>query len=484
MPSLKKNFIFNLLNTVTSIIFPIITFPYAARILFPSGIGVVNFQISIINYIVLFTSLGIPLYAVREVAKYRDNAAERNRITFELLILSLSLCVLGYIAVGIIATYVETIHAQSSLFYLLSLIILFTAIGVQWFYQAVEDFKFITVRALVIRTLAAASLFLFVKTPQDLLIYGGITVASTVGNNIINFVHLRKFFTKEDIVWHGLRIKRHIKPALRIFLLNLIISLYVYLNSVMLGFMDGNEAVGLYTAGTKMSMVALSLVTSLGTVMLPRCSNLIKTGQKEEFVSLTHKSLRFVIGFSMPVTVGLMILAKPVILLFCGAHFMGAIPVLIWTAPIIVFVGLTNLTGIQILYPQNKENIVIWSTAGAAVSNIILNIFLIPALGVVGSAIATFVSEFVVLVVQCVAGRKYLPFKIRDVRFLNYIFATLLMVVVIYLLNVLIANNVLKLILGVLVGMLVYGASLYVLKDELFLEMLSFLMKKRIKFNS
>lgn len=483
MSSIKKNFIFNLLNTVTSIIFPIITFPYAARILLPSGIGVVNFQLSIINYIVLFTSLGIPLYAIREVAKYRDNVAERNRITLELLILSLALCVLGYIVVGIIATYVEAIQTQSSLFYLLSLIILFTAIGVQWFYQAVEDFRFITVRALVIRILAAASLFLFVKEPQDLLIYGGITIASTVGNNIINFVHLRKFFTKKDLVWHGLRIKRHIKPALRIFLMNLIISLYVYLNSVMLGFMDSNAAVGLYTAGTKMSMVALSLVTSLGTVMLPRCSSLIKMGQKEEFVTLTHKSLRFVIGFSLPVSVGLIILAKPVILLFCGAHFMGAVPVLIWTAPIIIFVGLTNLIGIQILYPQNKENLVIWSTAGAAASNIVLNIFLIPALGVVGSAIATFISEFVVLVIQCVVGRKYIPFRIGDARFFNYVFATLLMAVVIYLLNLLIANNVLLLILGILVGMLVYGVFLYVLKDELFLEMLSFLTKKRVRFN-
>lgn len=159
--SIKKNILLNGINTITSIIFPIITFPYAARILLPDGIGIINFFNSIIGYITLLASLGIPLYAVKEVAKYRDNRKERDKITIEILCLSFILCLFGYIAVLLLAKYIPQIHQDAPLFYILSLSIIFTAIGVNWFYQAIVDFNFITIRANIIRTLTAAAQFIF-----------------------------------------------------------------------------------------------------------------------------------------------------------------------------------------------------------------------------------------------------------------------------------------------------------------------------------
>ena len=191
---------------MTGILFPVITFPYAARVLMPEGIGAINFLNSIIGYIVLLTSLGIPMYAVKEVAKYRDDKAKRDQITVEIIILSFILCLLGYVAVWILAKYVPQIHQQASLFYILSLTIVFSTIGVNWFYQGIEDFKFITIRAIIIRTLSAVSLFLFVKDSSDLLIYGIIIVGSTVGNNIINFIHLRKHIDRKIINLRSLNI--------------------------------------------------------------------------------------------------------------------------------------------------------------------------------------------------------------------------------------------------------------------------------------
>ena len=189
MPSLKGNIILNYINTISGLIFPIVTFPYAARVLQPEGIGVVNFQNSIVSYIVLLTSLGIPLYAVREIAKCRDNLEQRDRTTIEITLLSFLLCLLGYVAVWLLGEYVPRIHEEATLFYILSLTIIFTGIGVQWFYQGMEDFLFITVRGLVIRFLCAVCLFVFVREKSDLLIYGLIIVGSTVGNNLINFIH-------------------------------------------------------------------------------------------------------------------------------------------------------------------------------------------------------------------------------------------------------------------------------------------------------
>ncbi len=232
MPSLKTNVALNFLNTVTGIVFPVITFPYAARVLLPEGIGAVNFLQSIVAYIVLLTSLGIPMYAVREVAKYRDDVAIRNRITVEILLLSVILCLFGYVAVAVLGIYVPQISAQLGVFYALSLTILFTSLGVNWFYQAVEDFKFITIRALCFRMLAALGLFLFVRDKDDLLIYAFVLVGSTVGNNLINFIHLRKWIPFHSITWAELRIWRHLRPSLRIFVFNLVTSIYLNLNTV------------------------------------------------------------------------------------------------------------------------------------------------------------------------------------------------------------------------------------------------------------
>ena len=249
MASLKGNIILNGVNTATSLLFPIITFPYAARVLMPEGIGAVNFLNSVISYIVLLTSLGIPMYAVKEVAKYRDDRLWRGRITIEILLLSLVLCIAGYVAVWLLARFVPQIHSQSALFYVLSLSIVFNTVGVNWFYQAIEDFRFITIRALIIRTLSAAALFIFVKTPCDLLIYGLIIVGSTVGNNIINLIHLRKIIDLKAVRLKALNLKRHVRPALQLFIFNLIVSIYIHLNSVMLGFMSGAGEVGLVREG-------------------------------------------------------------------------------------------------------------------------------------------------------------------------------------------------------------------------------------------
>ena len=478
MASLKGNVILNFINTITGIIFPVITFPYASRVLLPEGIGAVNFLSSIVNYIVLFTSLGIPLYAVREIAKYRDNIDLRNKITVEIILLNIILCLLGYIVVWILAEFVPRISAESSLFYILSFTVIFTSIGVNWFYQGIEDFKFITIRAIIIRTLATLSLFIFVKDRNDLLIYGAITVGSTVGNNLINFLHLRKYILFAQIKWRELEISKHIRPAIHIFVLNLIISIYVNLNSVMLGFMQGDEAVGLYTAGNKIAHIILSIVTSLGVVMIPRCSNLVETGNMQEFGNVINKTFRLVVCMAFPSTIGLMLLADPIIRIFCGVSFINAIPVVYWTAPIIIFIGLTNIIGMQILYPQNKENIVIWSTIGGALFNLILNIILIPIYSEVGTAIATFIAELAVLIIQLILGYKYLPFKLGDIRFKHYMIATIIMTLIVISIIYTFDDMWSQTILSIIVGGSVYVGYLIYKEDDIITSILAFILRK------
>ena len=376
--SIKNNFLLNLSTTITGLLFPLITFPYASRILMADGIGQVQFFQSIIDYVSLCTALGIPLYAVREIARIRDNKELRSRTTIEILLLHAILTLVGYIVVFILAKTVAKIEIDASLFFLLSTTLFFNTIGVAWFYQAIEDFKYITLRSLFVRILSLVALFIFVKTKQDLFYYAGILVIGTVGNNIFNFFRLRKYIKLSKGEFKRLNLLRHLIPALKIFILNLVISIYVNLDSVMLGFLKNEESVGYYAAATRLTKAILGIVSSLGAVLLPRFSNMITNGQKEEFQLLANKAASFTIALSLPMSVGLIFMAAPIIHIFCGNGFEPSILTLKLVAPIVLFIGLSGIIGMQILYPQGREKYVIISTMVGACINLLINYLLIP----------------------------------------------------------------------------------------------------------
>ena len=475
MSSLKNNVVLNYINTLASIVFPLITFPYAARILQPDGIGLVNFQNSIIGYITLLSSLGIPLYAVREVARVRDNVEERNRVTVEIALLSLILAAGGYVIVFAVGELVPQINAHLSLFYILSLSILFTALGVSWFYTAIEDFKFITVRGLIIRVLFVVALFLFVKSKEDLLIYGVVIVGSTVGNEFINFIHLRKFINIFKLNWSKVNIFRHLKPSFSIFVLNLSVSLYVQLNPVMLGFLSDNTQVGYYTAGSKLSNIILSVVTSMATVLIPHVSNMIQAHDTEKFKQLITKVYHYYMALALPFTAGLIVLSVPLTLVICGNSFYEASYVTAITAPVIVFISITNIIGLQVLYPYGKENYVTYSTIGGAVINLIVDIPLIWLWGSKGAAIATFCAELAVLLIQVRLGRRYIPFKYFDDSIKLYVLSSILMGVAVFLTSGLFNKPIIQLLVPTCVGIVVYFLILYYKKDDILFSVLRYI---------
>lgn len=374
-----------------------------------------------------------------------------------------------------LAHFVPQINAQSSLFYILSLTIIFTGIGADWFYQGVEDFKFITIRAILVRLISASSLFIFVKDSSDILIYGVISVGSSVGNNLINFIHLRKIINIKLFSIKELEVSRHIKPAVEVFILNLIVSLYIQLNSVMLGFISGDKEVGYFTAGTKISHIGLTIISSLGTVLLPRCSHLIKSGDIQRFKTVIKKSLDVTLALSLPMTMGLVVLAVPITMVFCGQDYTDSIYVLILNAPVIVFISLTNVMGIQVLYPMDKTKIVICSVTVGTLLNLGLNIWLIPICGAIGAAISTLIAEFGVLVYQIIAGRKYYPFALSELFNFRYMLGTLAMGVIVFFTVMPISNDILKLLIGITEGVIVYYAFLLIFKDPMVTDINNYL---------
>lgn len=463
--SLKRNFVLNLLNTVTGLLFPLITFPYASRILFPSGIGQVQFFQSIIDYIALCTSLGIPLYAVREISKIRNDKTLTSKTTAEILLLHAMLTFGGYLIVFILISSVGKIQVDIPLFMLLSATLIFNAIGVPWFYQAVEDFKYITIRTVAIRIISLFALFILVKTKEDLLYYGAITVFANVGSNVFNFFRLRKFIDLNCFDLKSLNPGRHLKPALQIFVLNLIVSIYINLDSVMLGFLKNEQAVGYYSAATRLTKTILGIVTSFGTVLLPRFSNMIGNGQINEFNVLANKAVSFVIALSLPLSIGLGFMATPIIHLFCGPNFDPSILTLQLIAPIILFIGLSGIVGMQILYPQGKERMVIIATAAGAIINFTLNYLLIPQYAQYGAAIATTCAEFLVIAIMLIIGKRHLPFKLLTKQNREYVVASLVMTLFLAVILTLDLTDSQNILLGIPVSCIIYSFYLYWRKD-------------------
>lgn len=474
--SIKNNFLLNLSTTITGLLFPLITFPYASRILMADGIGQVQFFQSIIDYVSLCTALGIPLYAVREIARIRDNKELRSRTTIEILLLHAILTLVGYIVVFILAKTVAKIEIDASLFFLLSTTLFFNTIGVAWFYQAIEDFKYITLRSLFVRILSLVALFIFVKTKQDLFYYAGILVIGTVGNNIFNFFRLRKYIKLSKGEFKRLNLLRHLIPALKIFILNLVISIYVNLDSVMLGFLKNEESVGYYAAATRLTKAILGIVSSLGAVLLPRFSNMITNGQKEEFQLLANKAASFTIALSLPMSVGLIFMAAPIIHIFCGNGFEPSILTLKLVAPIVLFIGLSGIIGMQILYPQGREKYVIISTMVGACINLLINYLLIPQYGQYGAALGTVIAEFMITVIMILLGRKYLPINILSKQNLHYLIGSIVISILLAFLFVFPLHEVNYLLIGILLSVIVYYAYLLMIKDTLALQLKKLLL--------
>lgn len=477
--SIKRNYIFNLLSTISSLLFPIITFPYVSRILLADGIGQVNFFYSIVQYVSLLTSIGIPLYGVREIAKVRDNIKERNIIAVEILLLHVFLTIIGYIIIVILIINVSEIQANVSLFLILSTYLLLVTIGCEWFYQGVEEFEYIAIRSLVVKSISVILLFLLVKEKEDILWYGVYTVLGILGGNVLNFIRLKKFLSEERFSLKSIKPLRHFIPALKIFILSVIVSIYLQLNTIMLGFIDDSTSVGLFTAASKLSHMVLGIVTSLVTVMLPRLANLVSMGNKDEFNRLVYKTICFVMAISLPITFGLILVAKYLIPIFCGETYSSAILTLQIISPVIILIGIGNVIGTQILYPQGHENKVIISTAFGALVNVLLNILLIPRLSQNGAAISTVCAELVVTISLILLGYKYIPIRWNSKDFINYLISTLFMcvIVVFSLIITPFTSNLMNLIGVSFIGFVVYLSCLIYFKDALVLETINRISK-------
>ena len=404
--SITINFIMNVVLSMSAFIFPLITFPYVSRVLMPTGTGLVSFANSIIAYFALFAQLGIPTYGIRACAKVRDDKEKLSKVVQELLIINSIISVLVYIVFFASLMIVPKMRNNKTLFIVMSATILFNVIGIEWMYKALEQYTYIAIRSIIFKFIALILMFLLVRSKNDYVWYGVITIFAASASNILNFFNAHKYISLKPI--GNYNFKQHLKAITIFFAMSCATTIYTNLDSAMIGFIKGVTENGYYSAAVKIKIVLVSVVTSLGTVLLPRASYYIENGLNDEFKRISNKAINFVFVIAVPMMIYFIIFAPESIFFLAGDAYSKSILPMQIIMPTLLFIGLTNIMGLQMLVPMGKEKYVMSSEIVGAVVDLILNASLIPIFGASGAAIGTVVAEFAVWIVQFLCLRDYI----------------------------------------------------------------------------
>ncbi len=482
--SIKLNFVMNIILTVSQVIFPLITFRYVAEILHPAGTGIVGFATSVVAYFALFAQLGIPTYGVRATAQVRDDKEELSRVVQELVIINLVMSALVYLVFAASLLVVPKFAENRALMIVTSTTIIFNAIGMEWLYKGLEQYSYITMRSIAFKFVAVILMFLMIKNENDTVMYAAISIFAGSASNILNLFHARKYIIMRPVGKY--RFGRHMKPIIVFFAMSCATTIYTNLDTVMLGFMKSDTDVGYYNAAVKIKSVLLGVVTSLGTVLLPRASYYVEQKLMDEFYRVAKKAIHFVFLISFPMTVYFMFFAKEGIFFLSGDAYGGSILPMQIIMPTLVLIGLTNIMGIQMLVPLGGEKIVLYSEIVGAVVDLILNTILIPNMASAGAAIGTLVAEIVVFLVQYVALHGSVRDMFLDMRYGALILATALGSLFAVPVKMLHLGSFFTLCISAILFFVVYGIAMILMKEELVVEVLNQvwgMLKGRMKRN-
>lgn len=463
--SLKKNYFLSTMRLALSFVVPLVVFPYVSRVLGSGGVGKVEFANSVVAYFVLFTGLGIPNYGMRLAARERNDIRSLSKSVAELSVILLLTTVIGYAVYFLLVKTVPAFRSERLLFLIVSPSIFLSDFNFEWFYQGIEDQKFITVRYIFIKILQLLCIFLFVKKRSQYLLYAAVLVGMNSLSTVFNIFHLKKYLMKVPL--KSLEIKRHLKPVLLIFASNIAVSVYTNLDVIMVGFFCGDEKVGLYTAANRIVRIVIAVVTAFSSVVIPRIENNLKNGDFESYRRYVNLSLDYILILAIPCCLGIVALADDIILIFAGAEFAESILSIRLLSPVIVIVGLAYFVGLQLLYSHREEWKYTVAVSVAAAVNAIFNAILIPKFAQNGAIAGTLIAEGTGLLIQICLAWKYLS----ETDFLSwntvkYILAGLVMLAAVSFVPEF-ESRILHCAVCVVLGAAVYAAILLLMKEKL-----------------
>ena len=469
--SIKKNYIYNLLYQVIVIIIPIITIPYISRILGAEKIGIYSYTLSVSAYFVLLGSLGISLYGKREIAYVQNDKKKYSKLFWELLILKSFSVILSIVLFYFLFIY--RINHFNMYYKILILELVANAIDISWFFQGLEEFKKIFIRNLIVKILSLVCIFLFVKSANDLNIYFIIYVLSLLACNFSLWFYLPKYILKPS--FKKLDYLKHIKGTIILFIPQVAIQVYTVLDRTMIGYLiDDKSEVGFYTQGEKIIKLLLTIITAMGTVMLPRIASKFSEGDKKSIRIYIYKSFNLVYLLSFPMIFGLIAIADSFVPLFFGKGYDSVILIMQIISPVILFIGMSNVIGVQYLLPTKHQKEYTISVVFGAIINFVANWYLIPAYGALGAAVGTIFAESIVTITQLYCVREDLDIVAIFKSSVQYLISSAIMFCCCIMVGHFIKSNVESLFAQILIGAIVYISCLLIFKNSFVHELIDY----------
>ena len=475
--SIKVNSILNVIKTISSIIFPLITFPYISRVLQPENVGKVNFGSSFVSYFSLIASLGITTYAIRECSAARGDKKKLGEKASQIFSINVCTTIVAYVLLGLSLIFFRKLDSYRTLIIIQSTAILFTTWGADWLNSAMEDFKFITIRSIGFQFISLILMFILVHQPDDYYKYAAITVLSSCGANITNILYRRKYctvrFTK-DMHW-----REHFTPILLLFVMILAQTIFSNADTTMLGLMKGDFEVGIYSTAYKIKNIIVQVVASLCWVVMPRMSYYFVDGDWDKINTMLKKVLSVMVTIGFPCVAGCVVLSSEIIQIVAGQQYSAAsLPLVILMLSFIVDIFGGSFLGNMVCLPAKQEKVFMEACYFAAVVNVVLNYILIPYGGASAAAFTSGISAIVIFVWLFVKKDKRVK--------LNYIWevckgpliGSLLIVLFCLGMKQFISSLLILPLVCVLGSVFIYSLTQLAMKNELIIEVLNTIVRR------
>ena len=473
MSSLKKNLAYNVAYQILVIILPLITAPYVSRVLGADGLGTYSYIFSIVTYFGLFGMLGIANHGNRSVALVRDNRQKVSEAFSNTYIIQLCTTVIALLL------YFLFIYCwfsgDKTIAYIESIIVLSYVLDITWFFFGLEQFAVTVTRNAIIKIATVVAIFIFVRSREDLWIYALIMSCGMLFSQIYLWLRIRKYADFCKPSWS--QVKSNIKPVLMLIIPAIAYSIYKLLDKVMLGAMSSMSQVGLFDNAEKIINIPSSLITAFGTVMMPRITVLLGTGDEHRISYLNKISVRYFTLLVVGAAFGLAGICNVLAPVYFGSEFVGSAPIIAGLGFSLIFVTWANVIRTQYLIPNKLDKPYVISSVIGALANLAVNIILIPKFAGIGAMIGTIIAEFTVFFVQLILVRRSFPMSqyLQPVLFLFPI--GMIMFAVVYWIGAYIGNTIITLIIQILVGGFLYlsGSMVYlkVIHDEFFEKLTS-----------
>lgn len=470
--SIITNHFFNIAMQVLGIICPLIAIPYTTRLFGPEIIGKVNYINSIVQYFILIASAGIPIYATREIARVRDNPNELRKNFYQISVVQILCTVISIILYIILVSVVDKTKSDTIIYIFLGLQILSNSFNMSWFMQGIEKYRYVAISNFIGRLLNVILIFVILKTKTDYIKYSFIIGITTVIINLINLIvsiKMLSLFKSDEKVNINLKsVNAHFSVLAIFFLTDVAAKIYTSLDQTMLGILSTTESVGYYSMSIRLVKAILAFITSIGIIIMPRIANSIKNNKMEDIKKYAKLSVKLVCILAIPAIFGILAIAEEIVLLYLGSEFLQSIVIFKAVSILLLLIGLSNVFGIQLMIPYQREKKYTVILAICALINFLINLILIPKYSYFGAAYATIISELVVVILTYRESKKLIGNIIDISSIIKYVIPSVVFYLVIkYVIKSFVTKPILIIVYSIPVAGIIYLVGLIVFKEDI-----------------